>query len=58
MTKWADQPKSHSRRVGKGPQALKRRRQQALYNLEQVKEPDKRQQEEIAVLQKRTSRAN
>lgn len=57
MTSWADQPKSHRRRVGKGAHALKRRRSIALENLLKVKEPDKRQTTEIEVLQKRTNRA-
>jgi len=44
--------------VSKGAAALKRRRVQALYTLEQVKEPNKRQAAEIEVLQKRIGRAN
>lgn len=48
--------KSHKRRVGKGPAALKRRRTVALDNLLRVKSPDKRQQAEIEVLQKRVGK--
>jgi hypothetical protein len=45
--------KTHRRRVGKGRHALKRRRQGALDRLLKTNDPDKRQQEEIKVLQKR-----
>lgn len=48
--------KSHKRRVGKGPHALKRRRTVALENLLRVKDPDKRQKAEIEVLQKRVGK--
>lgn len=58
MTSWADQEHTHKRRIGKGRYALKRRRQQALYNLEKVAEPNERQQEEIETLQKRINRVS
>lgn len=48
--------KSHKRRVANGLHALKRRRQQALFTLEKVAEPDERQQAEIEILQKRVGR--
>lgn len=53
---WADEGHTHKRRVQNGPAALKRRRQQALYTLEKVAEPDGRQQAEIEILQKRVGR--
>ena len=45
---------THKRRVRNGPEALKDRRSLALNTLEQVKEPNERQQAEIEILQKRT----
>lgn len=44
---------THKRRVRNGLEALKGRRLQALFTLEQVKEPNERQQAEIITLQKR-----
>lgn len=56
MTNWADEGHTHKRRVRNGLAALKDRRLVALNTLEKVAEPDKRQQAEIEILQKRVGR--
>ena len=47
---------THRRRVRKGRDALKARRNGALDRLEKVEKPNKRQLAEIEVLQQRVSR--
>lgn len=51
------QEHTHKRRVRNGTIALKDRRAGALDRLLKVKEPNKREQEEIETLQKRVGRA-
>ena len=48
--------RTHKRRVGKGADALKRRRTRALDNLLKVKSPSKRELAEIETLQKGVKR--